>query len=281
MSHYQPDSELSRFNRAESTNPLAVSAGFARVVRFALELHERSGGVFDPTLGPLIDLWGFGAPGPVKEVPSGEDIAEALTLVGARHLSITSDGRLRKDIPGLHLNLSAVAKGSGVDEAARVIREHGFSNVFVEIGGEVVTFGHNAEGQPWRIGVDAPRPDALPGEELETILHLSGLAVATSGDYRNYFVDRQGTRYAHILDPRTGRPIQHNLASVSVVAPDCMTADGLATALFVMGVEEGMKWLETWPGIGALFIVREADGRFVCRPSPGFLELTVARLPVP
>ena len=281
MSHYQPDSELSRFNRHASTEPFPVSPGFASVVRFALELSGRSGGVFDPTLGPLIDAWGFGAPGPVTEPPSNEEVEEARQQAGARHLSVTLEGKLVKAIPGLHLNLSAVAKGYGVDEAARVIREHGFSNAFVEIGGEVVAFGHNAEGQKWRIGVDAPRADALPGEELETIVHLSGLAVATSGDYRNYFVDEQGTRFTHILDPRTGRPIQHNLASVSVVAPDCMTADGLATALFVMGAEAGMKWLESWPGIEALFIVREPDGRFTCLPSPGFIELTGARLPGP
>ncbi|MBU1909498.1 MAG: FAD:protein FMN transferase, partial [Verrucomicrobia bacterium] len=112
-------------------------------------------------------------------------------------------------------------------------------------------------------------------------LHLSGLAVATSGDYRNFFTDEKGERFSHILDPRTGRPIQHHLASVSVVARDCMTADGLATALFVMGAEEGMKWLDTWPGIEALFIIREPDGRFACRPSPGFVRLTGARLPAP
>ncbi|HOW98377.1 MAG TPA: FAD:protein FMN transferase [Kiritimatiellia bacterium] len=279
MSHYQPDSELSQFNRHESAEPFPVSPGFASVVRFALELNRRSGGVFDPTLGPLIDLWGFGAPGHVSEPPSPAQVEEARARIGGQHLSVTPAGQLVKGIPSLRLNLGAVAKGYGVDEVARVIRANGISNLFVEIGGEVVTAGHNAEGQAWRIGVDAPRPDALPGQELETILHLSGLAVATSGDYRNYFVDGAGMRFTHILDPRTGRPIQHNLASVSVVAPDCMTADGLATTLFVMGAEEGMKWIGSWPGVEALFILREPDGRFVCRPTPGFVALTGCALP--
>ncbi|MBP7829460.1 MAG: FAD:protein FMN transferase [Kiritimatiellae bacterium] len=281
MSHYQPDSEISRFNRHESGEPFPVSPGFASVVRFALELSRRSGGVFDPTLGPLIDLWGFGAPGRADHLPSDGELAEARQRTGAGRLSVTPDGKLVKAVPGLHLNVSAVAKGYGVDEAARVIRARGISNAFVEIGGEVVAYGHNAEGQKWRIGVDAPRPDALPGQELETILHLSGLAVATSGDYRNFFVDEKGERFTHILDPRTGRPIRHDLASVTVVAPDCMTADGLATTLFVMGAEEGMKWIESWPGIEALFILRESGGRFVCRPTPGFVNLTGARLPAP
>lgn len=279
MSHYQADSELSRFNRHASAEPFPVSPAFARVARFALDLHERSGGVFEPTLGPLIDLWGFGPPGRVAEAPAEEQIAAAMARVGGRHLSVLPDDRLAKAIPDLQLNFSAVVQGFAADEVARLIRERGVSNVFVEITGEIMAFGHNAEGQKWRIGVDAPRPDALPGQELETILHLSGLAVATSGDYRNFFLDEKGERFTHILDPRTGRPIRHHLASVSVVAPDCMTADGLATTLFVMGAEEGMKWLESWPGVEALFILREPDGRFVCRPTPGFAALTGCSLP--
>ena len=274
MSHYQPDSELSRFNRAGADQPFPVSAGFARVVRFALELHRRSGGVFDPTLGPLIDLWGFGPPGLVTKPPDEAPLQDVRSQCGASHLFLPEDGALRKNLPGLHLNLSAVAKGYGVDEAARYLRERGFSNVFVEVGGEVTTFGVNSSGQKWRVGVDAPRPESRPGEDIEAVLHLSGQAVATSGDYRTFFVDDKGRRFSHILDPRTGRPILHTLTSVSVVASNCLEADGLATTLMVLGTEEGLRWLADWPGAEALFIDRLPDGRFQLRATMGFAAAT-------
>lgn len=279
MSHYDPDSELSRFNRSRSTAPFAVSAPFASVVRFAVELHRRSGGLFDPTLGPLINLWGFGPAGRIENPPTPEQVRSTLRTVGGRHLSVPSDTEIGKDIPELQLNLSAVAKGYGVDEAARVIRARGLANVFVEIGGEVATFGHNAVGGKWRVGVETPDPRAIPGESLEAVLELSDLAVATSGDYRNFFEDAQGRRYAHILNPHTGYPAKHNLASVSVVASSCLVADGLATTLFVMGAEEGMEWLKGQPGAEALFIVRHPDGTFAQLASPGFEKLTGYRVP--
>lgn len=274
MSHYDPDSELSRFNRSPADTPAALSPAFARVIRFALELNRRSDGAFDPALGPLIDLWGFGPAGRTNAAPDEAAIRAALRRTGCRHLRLSDDGRLSKDIPDLRLNLSAVAKGYGVDEAARVIRDFGVSNVFVEIGGEVTAFGRNARGAAWRVGVERPNPDALPGEDVAAVLELSDAAVATSGDYRNFFVDADGRRYTHILDPRTGYPIDHRLASVSVVAGDCMTADGLATTLFVMGPDEGLRFIRTWPGVEALFLVRDDDGTFREIASPGFEKAT-------
>ena len=278
MSHYRPDSELSRFNRSTSTGPFRVSEPFARVTRFAVELCGRSDGAFDPTLGPLINRWGFGPDGRPDRQPADEEIAALLAITGCGHLRVTDHSELQKDIPGLELNLSAVAKGFGADEVARVVLARGVTNVFVEIGGEVAAFGRNEHGGRWRVGIETPKPDLLPGAAIEAIAEISGNAIATSGDYRNYAEDAAGRRYSHILDPRTGYPIRHNLASVSVVAPDCMTADALATTVFVMGPEDGLRFVESWPGAEAFLLVREPDGTFTPMASSGFEALTGMRL---
>jgi FAD:protein FMN transferase len=282
MSHYMTNSELSLFNRSTSTAPYEVSPSFATVTRFSLELSGKTDGMFDPTLGPLIDLWGFG-PKPRRDTePSESEIAAAEALCGFRHLSVVSNRFLQKDIPGLHLNLSAIAAGFGADEAARVIRAAGISNLFVDVTGEVVAFGLNAEGRPWRVGVDWPDPDSPPGGNLAAVLHLSsGTAVATSGNYRNFFRDENGRVYSHIFNPKLGRPVSHNLASVSVAATNCMVADGLSTTLFVLGPEEGRRWIETYPGAAALFIVRNEDGSYTPFASRGFEAMTGYVPPAP
>jgi thiamine biosynthesis lipoprotein len=262
MSHFQPDSELSRFNRAPAKTPFPVSPEFAQVTRQALELNRRSGGAFDPTLGPVINLWGFGEQGGAQHTPAAGLLQEALRETGCQHLAVTEKGQLVKDLANLQLNLSAIAKGFGVDEMARVLRARGLTNFYASISGEVFASGHNAKGQPWHVGIAAPFLKWTPGGPLAAIVPVSGQAISTSGDYQKYFVDEAGRRWCHILNPKSGRPVQHNLASVSVVAADCVTADALATALFVLGPQEGLRWMEAQSGAAALFIVREADGRF-------------------
>ena len=274
MSHYQPDSELSRFNRAPAKVPFKISAEFARVVRFSLELHRRSHGAFDPTLGPLINLWGFGEQGGPRAAPADNDLRAVLKRTGCRHLTITADDELVKDIPELALNLSAVAKGFGVDEIARVLRSHGFTNTYVSIAGEVLALGQNASGTNWQIGIAAPLPHWTENDPMAVVLSVSNRAISTSGDYQKFLIDEQGHRLCHILDPKTGRPVQHNLGSVSVVAPDSMTADGLATALFVLGPKGGLRLIESWPDTAALFIVRQTEGQFQQIPSRRFAALT-------
>ena len=274
MSHYQPNSELSQFNRSDSTKPCQVSPHFAEMTRFALELNLRSRGAFDPTLGPLINLWGFGQKGTTWQVPSDAQISEAMTRCGCQHLKVTERGELQKDIPQLQLNLSAVAKGFGVDEMARVIRARGVTNLFVSISGEVAAFGLNTEGNPWRVGIDSPVEQSAHGEDIEAIVPLSNLAISTSGDYRKFFTDAQGRKYSHILNPKTGRPLQHNLLSVSVVAETCHVADALSTTLFVLGPEEGLRWIEQYPNASALFMTRAADGRIKKFASSKFLRWT-------
>lgn len=276
MSHYRPDSELSQFNASPPDRPFRASPDFARVLQFALEVHRASDGAFDPAIGALVNAWGFGPAGRQVEPPDEQLLAELTARSGARHIRFLDNTTLVRDSDGALLNLGAIAKGFGADAVAAVIRHFGISNFFVEIGGEVVTGGLNPHGRPWRVGIETPRPELLPGESFEVILALSDNAVATSGDYRNFRTDSKGRHFAHILDPRTGHPVDHNVASVTVVAPDCMTADALATAAFVLGPDAGMAFLEAWPGAEGLFLIRTESGAFEKRPTSGF-ERYVAR----
>lgn len=268
MSTYQPDSEISRFNRAGANEPVAISADFANVLSRALVLAESTGGAFDPTVGALVNLWGFGPDGLRREVPTADQIAAARQQVGWRHLRLTPDGRLAKDIPDLQLDLGAIAKGFGVDRVAALLRERGIRNFLVEIGGETLGEGLNVQGEPWRVGVLKPDGSA----DLHGVARLTGgKAIATSGDYRNFYRDENGRIQAHIIDPRTAAPVRHAVASVSVLADDCLTADALATALFVLGPDEGLPLLAArFPGVEALFLLRSEDGGFTESASPGF-----------
>ena len=277
MSHYQPDSELSRFNRAPANTPFKVSPQFARVVRQSLELNRRSRGAFDPTLGPVISLWGFGAQTDVHVVPPEAQLRAAMKQTGCQHLSVTANDELVKDIPELQLNLSAIAKGFGVDEIARVVRAHGVTNFYVSISGEVFISGRNPKGRKWQVGISAPLLSWAPGDPTVAVLSLSGQAVSTSGDYQKFFIDADGRRWGHIFDPKTGHPVQHNLGSVSVVADNCTIADGLATTLYVLGPEAGPRFIESWTNAAALFILRESAGKFRPIPSSRFAGLTGCR----
>lgn len=272
MSTYISDSEISRFNRRPGGIPMEIGDRFRDVMERSFDIFEQTGGVFDPTLGVLIDLWGFGAGStPGAPAPAEEEIGESLEKMGFDRIRLTPGG-LSKEEDGLEINLSAIAKGYGVDRIAALLEAEGFRNVYVEIGGELVCRGLNANGVPWRIGIQIPEPEA---EEMAMrVLSLRNRALATTGDYRN-FLGEDGRRRHHVLDPRTGRPVEHRLASVSVLAADCMTADAIATALYVMGAEEGMAWLEGVPEVDALFIDRDTDG-FILTATPGFEETLIA-----
>lgn len=270
MSHYQPDSELSRFNRAPASIPFKVSSEFARVVRFSLDLARGSHGAFDPTLGPVINLWGFGESDGEARVPTDADLAAARQRTGWRHLQVTGQRELLKDIPDLQLNLSAVAKGFAVDEIGRLLVARGCTNFHVAIAGEVLVRGPGPRHPGWRIGVSAPLEHWREQDPFLAVASLTNQAISTSGDYQKFFRDTDGRRRSHLFDPRTGRPVEHNLAGVSVVAPDSMTADALGTVLFVLGVEDGLRLLANWPDASAFFILREPNGTFRSRASPGF-----------
>ena len=266
MSTWDPGSEISCFNRAGANEPVAISPEFQFVVRRALEIAEATDGAFDPTVGALVNLWGFGPDGLRRAAPAPDQIAAARAVIGWRHLRLLPDGRLEKDIADLKLDLGAIAKGFGVDRVAALLRGRGLDNFLVEIGGETLGVGRNDPGEPWRVGV--LKPDG--STDLHGVVRLTGgNAIATSGDYRNFYRDENGELRAHIVDPRTAAPVGHAVASVSVRAGDCLTADALATALFVLGPNEGLPLLAArFPGIEALFLVR--DG------AEGFREIATA-----
>lgn len=279
MSHYNPESELSRFNRAPAGKSIEISPEFAQVLRCALQLSEDTGGAFDPTLGKLIKAWGFGPDDRPERFPDESELQEIQNQIGFRHIQFVSSNAIVKQVEGLELNLSAIAKGYAVDELAKLLRTHGIENAFVEIGGEVVAYGHNPYGKPWRVGIETPNPASAPGESITRIVLLTNDAIATSGDYRNFRMTPDGRRLPHILDPRTRQPVRHSLASVSVIARDCMTADGLATAAFVLGEQDGFAFIESRPNAEALFIVRSSNGEFEIRMTDGFARFLAPEKP--
>ncbi|KUJ85049.1 thiamin biosynthesis protein ApbE [Microbulbifer sp. ZGT114] len=255
MSTYIPNSELMRFNRGPVGEGVAISRHLADIVALSLDINQRSAGAFDITVGPLVNLWGFGPQPEPETAPSDEEIAALLALLGsdALHLERNPDRLTRKR--AVELDLSAIAKGHGVDRVAEVLERRGVENYLVEIGGELRTLGRNPKGHNWRIGIEKP---VLAGSVVQVPVEISGRAMATSGDYRNYY-ERDGVRYAHSIDPRDGRPLQHRLASVTVIADSCAEADGLATAINVMGAEAGLQLAER-EGLAVYMLVKSDKG---------------------
>lgn len=271
MSTWDSQSEISRFNHSFSIDSIPVSEPFAEVVQQALVLSKESNGAFDPTLEPLLNLWGFGSESITDVVPSDEEIAETKALTGWHKITVPSPSTLRKTEPQVSLDLGAIAKGYGVDAIGRLLLEKGFENWYIEIGGELIVHGNNPKGKPWRIGVQDPSTTS-ECDQYQGTLQISSGAVATSGDYRNYF-EEEGQIFSHILDPRTGRSVRSHTASVTVYAPNCTLADGMATGLFVMGPEEGLDWVERTPNVEALFMIRD-EGAIIEKFSSGFLTET-------
>jgi thiamine biosynthesis lipoprotein len=256
MSTYRPDSEISRFNACQSTDWIEVSPDTVRVVAAALHTSRLSHGAFDATVATLVDLWGFGAARRTDQTPAAESIEAARAFVGYSNVEVRrKPPALRKQQTAIRIDLSAIAKGFGVDKVAEHLERIGVGDYLVEIGGEIKGHGRNTHGQSWTVAVELPGPELLTSA---TIVRLEDAAIATSGDYRNFF-DRDGERYSHIIDPRSGAPIRHSLASVAVIDRSAMRADGLATALLVMGPDDGLR-LASEKNLAALFIVRQQEG---------------------
>ena len=269
MSTYRPESELSRFNHSASTDWQPVSHDLATVVQTAQEISELSGGAFDVTVGPLVNLWGFGPDPSQFSPPTAEDLAAARARVGYQQLEVRLDPpALRKQHPELMVDLSAIAKGYAVDRVAEQLDAAGISAYLVEIGGELRGLGYKQPDQPWRVAIERPYRDERTPLRVIT---LNQLALATSGDYRNYFV-YDGRTYSHTIDPATGEPVTHDLTSVTVLDPSAMRADALATALLVLGPESGQQWAAQHQ-IAALFIQRRDDDSFVVTQTESFGQL--------
>ncbi|WP_110687496.1 FAD:protein FMN transferase [Salinicola aestuarinus] len=262
MSTYKPDSELSKFNRAPVGEPFDLSPETAEVVREAIRIGEMSHGALDVTVGAVVNLWGFGPDKHPDRVPGDAAIADALADVDYRALNLDGD-TLTKTKP-VYVDLSSIAKGYGADAVARSLDDLGVTSYLIEVGGEIRSRGTKPGGEPWRVAVEKPVSNE---RSVQRIIEFDDAAVATSGDYRNYFED-DGHRYSHTIDPRTGRPITHHLVSVTVIADDCMTADGLATAIEVLGPDAGFDMARR-ENLAVYLVVKTPQG-FETRTSKAF-----------
>ncbi|WP_114239459.1 FAD:protein FMN transferase [Dyella sp. C9] len=272
MSTYKPHSALSRFNAAPAGTWHVLPAECFEVVTHALQLARDSGGAYDPTVGPLVNLWGFGPDGLRRAPPSIEEITRAHARIGWSRLVLDAQTRSIYQPGGAYLDLSSIAKGYSVDQVGRYLDSVGLGTWLVEVGGELKGQGLKPDGSPWRIGIE--RPGAVPGsvermDQLSQVLALSGRAIATSGNYRRQF-EADGVSYSHHIDPRTGQPVPHRVASVSVLAPQALQADPLGTLMTILGPEHGMTYARD-RGLAVMFILHGELG-LEERLSPAFAE---------
>ncbi|MDR2927065.1 MAG: FAD:protein FMN transferase [Cytophagaceae bacterium] len=255
LSTFDTASVISRFNRGEKD--VVADRFFTETFAKAKEVHHESGGAFDITIAPIANAWGFGFEKRTEVTP--EIIDSLMQFVGMDNVYI-ENGIIHKKKEGVMLNVSAIAKGYGVDVVAKFLKSRGIGNYTVEIGGEVATSGVNPKGNAWRIGINKPVDDVTAAQngEYKLILQLSGQALATSGNYRNYYI-KDGKKFAHTIDPRTGYAVQLSILSTSIVADDCMTADAYATACMVLGVDDAMTLIERIPNVEGCFIYELTD----------------------
>lgn len=253
MSTYLDTSEVSLFNQAQSRDAIAISEQTATVVAEALRLAELTGGALDITVAPLVNLWGFGPQQRADTIPSQQQLQSIAPYVGYQKLQLTGN-TLTKQHPQLSIDLSSIAKGYAVDQISEFLLQQGIADFLVEVGGEMRLHGHKQQQQPWVIAVEDP---AEISHSAKQALVIGDLAIATSGDYRNYY-EQNGQRFSHTIDPVTEQPITHNLASVSVIHASCMTADGLATALMVMGPEKALAFAQQHQ-LAVYLITRQGD----------------------
>ncbi len=265
MSTYLPDSELSRLNELDPASEWTVlSAPLYKVMEAALAIGAASEGAYDVTVAPLVDLWGFGPEGPVSGVPAEADIQSALALVGQRYISLNRANWGFRKHRAVRVDLSSIAKGYAVDRVAGALADAGIANYLVEVGGEMRLAGQSPRGDLWRIAIEQPSAGArTPARAVS----LTDVAVATSGDYRNFF-EMDGKRYSHSIDPRSAYPVAHDLVSVTVLAESAMLADGWATALEVLGAEDAMR-IATEQQL-AVYFIRRVGEQFVASSTPAF-----------
>ncbi|WP_198146029.1 FAD:protein FMN transferase [Desulfonatronovibrio magnus] len=268
MSVFEPDSEVSRFNKLQPGQKLCVSQDFQKVMTTSFQVYEMTDRAFDPTLAPLIDMWGFGAENALLR-PDPDQIEQALEWVGLDKVMMDEHGCLHKTHPRTELNLSGVAKGYAVDLIAASLDDIGIRSYLVDIGGDMFARGTKHDASPWRIGISLPLPDAGT-EDLLDIIDIQNEAVATSGDYRNFFV-HDNKRYSHIIDPATGYPVRQNIVSATVIAKSCVLGDALATAMLIMDVQEALKLADS-SGMFEVLLIKMEDEELTIYNSSDFFH---------
>ncbi|WP_343064167.1 FAD:protein FMN transferase [Marilutibacter penaei] len=271
MSTWEADSDISRFNRAPPGTVQVMPAGFFEVLQAATALSADTGGAYDATVGPLVNLWGFGPDGARDAPPSEAEIEQVRLRTGWQKLVLDAPSHSATQPGGLHVDLSSIAKGHGVDRAAATLERAGIRAYLLEVGGELRGRGRKPDGAQWRVAIEHPAPsDGADAPRMsDIVIALDDLAVATSGDYRHFF-ESGGRRYSHTLDPRTGRPVTHDLASVTVLHEAAMQADGWATALTVLGPEAG--WRHALRNDLAALFVSHDGSTFSTRMTPAFMR---------
>ncbi|MEI7065344.1 FAD:protein FMN transferase ApbE [Dickeya chrysanthemi] len=267
ISTYRTDSVLSRFNQYAGAQPQPISNGMADIILAAQRIGRATGGAMDITVGPLVNLWGFGPQKQPVTIPSQQQIDEARRKVGLNHLRLVSNDQgewLQKDLPGLYVDLSTLGEGYGADLLAQLMTRKGITNYLVSVGGAISSRGVNGQGQPWRVAIQKPTDKE---NAIQTAVDLHGYGISTSGSYRNYF-EQDGKRYSHVIDPATGRPITHQLVSVTVIARTALEADGWDTGLMVLGAEKALKLAEQ-QGL-AVYLITKTDQGFEAVMTPQF-----------
>ena len=271
MSNWDESSEISQFNAAPADESTQLSPELSQVMQAAALVNRESEGRFDTTLGPLIELWGFGAPGSTR-MPNGAEIDQALAKSGHQNTLKIGEGRVQKTRSDATVYLAGIGKGFGADHVGRALEALGITDYLVEIGGDLSTSGRNPDGMPWQIGIETPNPG---DQSVLGVVGVSGMGLASSGDYRNYY-EVDGKRYSHLIDPSTGRPVDHNTASATVLAENAMLADAWSTAMLILGREHGLTIAER-QGIAVQFVDRDhdtKDGNFKTYASEAFENLT-------
>lgn len=267
MSTYKPDSEVSRLNNAPAGVPVAFSEETFNVFEMGLQVNRESDGAFDITVGPLVNAWGFGPDGPTQN-PREDELADLLALVGADKIIMDPvTHTVTKVLDGVYCDPASVAEGYAVDQVAELLQARGYDDHMVEIGGEVRTAGRNASGIPWKIAIEKPIDD---DRVIQQVVGISGVALSTSGNYRKFYIV-DGRRVSHAIDPKTGRPAEHSLASASVIHPSCALADAYSTVLMVLGPEAGLAFAEKLK-LPVLLLIHGENGEVIERQTPEFAQ---------
>jgi thiamine biosynthesis lipoprotein len=268
LSIYQPESIISRINQNDTS--VRADDHFESIFRSAKRISQKTNGFFDITVGPVVNAWGFG---PEERADIDSLLIDSLLqYVGMDKVKLEGN-KVIKQKPGIKLDVNAIAQGYSVDAITGFFENRGITNYLVEIGGEIRTLGTKAKGEPWKVGIDKPYDNNfIPGRDLQVILSLSNHSLATSGNYRKFF-EKNGVKYSHTINPKTGYPVLHNLLSVTVIAEDCKTADAYATAIMVMGLERGKEMVLAEEGLDAYFIFSDEKGEFQTFYTEGFGQL--------